>query len=158
MRFFFFPRFLIEFVEFKGKRFKDRAVFFMKSIPLVSCREQNINFLAIATDQFHRSFRSICRRIVSIFFFSYYTSMNPIVFLERKRERERQREKMIRWRILLRYKDCVTCLNLFPPIDSRYSDLCFHFKLALKTCFITLVSLLNENLESKSNFDFFLFV
>lgn len=64
----------------------------MKSIPLVSCREQNINFLAIATDQFHRSFRSICRRIVSIFFF-FLLHLDESNRVSREKERKRETER-----------------------------------------------------------------
>lgn len=93
MRFFFFPRFLnSNSSSLKAKGLKIRAVFFMKSIPLVSCREQNINFLAIATDQFHRSFRSICRRIVSIFFF-FLLHLDESNRVSREKERKRETER-----------------------------------------------------------------
>lgn len=97
VRFFFFPRFLIEFVEFKGKRFKDPCCVFHE--------KYTFGFLPRTKYQFPRDRNRSISPFVSFhlstnrfyfFFFSYCTSMNPIVFLERKRERERQREKMIR--------------------------------------------------------------
>ena len=133
------------------KGLKIRAVFFMKSIPLVSCQEQNINLLAIATDQFHPSFRSICRRIVSIFFFFFLITPRWIRWNSREKERERERANV-------RCEDCVIYLNLLPPIDSRYSDLCFHFKLHFKRLgnvfHYSRFSVKLENLESNSIFSF----
>ena len=118
--------------------------FLAKNKISISSRSQPINFTLRFVPFVDESF------LFFFFFFSYYTSMNPMEF-SRKRERERERANV-------RCEDCVTCLNLLPPIDSRYSDLCFHFKLHFKRLgnvfHYSRFSVKLENLESNSIFSF----
>lgn len=112
--------------------------FLAKNKISISSRSQPINFTLRFVPFVDESF------LFFFFFFLLHLDESDGI-LEKKRERERAN---------VRCEDCVTCLNLLPPIDSRYSDLCFHFKLrsALETCSITLVSPLNLRILNRIRF------
>lgn len=94
MRFFFFPRFLIEFVEFKGKRFKDPCCVFHE--------KYTFGFLPRTKYQFPRdrnrsispfvSFHLSTNRFYFFFFFLLHLDKSNRVSREKERKRETERE------------------------------------------------------------------